>query len=1007
MTRRIFDYLAGHADALRKCQREALEAFARYRQGGETERAFLVNLPTGAGKTGVIALISHLCDERKVLVVCHRKAVKLQLFREISKKFFRETMRDNDVVLKDTHRDGDFNCGDGVYITTFQKLSFLNDDELSEVQSGFDLILVDEGHSEPSPVWREIIRQSEAVKVVVTATPYRNDLFELNVSTSSYFVYTFRQACEDGVIVGPEFRQVDEGAVLGVVSDFLNINPGLKCIVKCKSFEDMEQFHRVFSAEFVTVIIHDRVVESGVDLKFRSVAPALKVEGVRVLIHQHKLDEGVDIPEAKLLVLTYALGSGRELVQSIGRVVRQYQDAIPVVVDVTAGANEGMWSGFASFDSYLSTRDGAADFIKSLGTSYLIESFLDGFPQYSYFGGRFRKRVDLNDISPEDDINIPLASVCFIQKNDNFSLPLLMDRIYWELHGAGALVKRFEEVLDISLMVYVSFSSSRFFSDKLFFEPKLNVLIVKETNECLAVYDSGSGKYYNQEKYGLGPSINIGKLTALAASTPVRVVKETHARAVGGLGSRPEMVALKAQDLATSQASQRNSRYALSMLRFDNYGLDGKKSASVYVGARSGRVVDQLEGNYTLRDLSDWIDTVVLQMQSAGSVGRLIKSYAQPSVERPACNPVSIIFDFSSMDNSIQVRGGILDPDFYYVDGNQVFVLSFGQESIDFELVYDEAADQYSVELSGRSIGVVDFDVVVGYINANKNFKILFEDGTTYFHGAFYRIALPYEQGIRPEDSWASSVLFGMAGLQVLNLREKGLHDPVRGYFRTTINEFDPCSIFYKLDLLKGSGLPGVAISDLGEFARYIPGCDLVVCSDMGTEPADFILSSPEKLCFVHVKCGDAAIRPGASAGALAEVGSQAIKNIHYLISSNDVEVPGNFGVWNDAWPNFGAVHPLSTRYRLFNGVSLHPAAPDGSTSSAVWQLICERRRNVQCKKEIWVVVGNSFSKQRFIENIELGAAAPVESIQAYQLIEDWLGVAEDYDVELKIFTSN
>lgn len=1005
MVQRIIDYLNKKKEILRGCQRSALESFVDYRKAESTERSFLVNLPTGAGKTGVITLIAHLCDEPRILVVCHRKAVKSQLHREISKRFFRNTLNDSEIELKSTYRDNDFNQGCGIYITTFQKLSTLDDSSLTEVQASFDLIIVDEGHSEPSPVWREIIRQSKAVKVVVTATPYRNDLFELNINTEKYFVYTFSQACNDGVIVQPEFHQEHRENLLSVVSGFLNEHPNLKCIVKCKSLADVLLYHEILSQEFVTVSVHDKIESPGKNFKFQSVALALKVENFRIIIHQHKLDEGIDIPEAKLLVLTYTLGSGRELVQSIGRVVRKFDDSAPIVLDMAGGSNEGMWKGYLAFDNYLSHDGGARDFIRSLSTSYLIEGFLNGFPQYSYFGGRFRRRLDLAEISPLEDINIPMASVCFIQKNEEFSLPLLMDKLYWELHGKGALVKEYRDVIDLSLIIYVSFKSSRFFSEKLFFEPKLDLIVIKDAEDCVAIYDSGGGRYYNQSSYGLGASLDIGKLTALAAITPDRLIKETHARAVGSATQRPEMVAQKGTDLGNAQTTQRNSKYALSMLRFDNFGRDGSKCNSFYVGTRSGRIADQKESNFTLHDLSEWVDTVASQMRRGGSVGRLIKSYAQPSTDLPNCNPASIILDFSDLEKSIPARNGFISPDFHYIDGWPTFVFLIDGDTIELELHYAAERTEFSVALAGGSIGVPDFEGVVEYINAHQKIKILFQDGTTYLPGGFYRLSLPYEQGISIEESWAGSVLFDVPALNSKNLKEKGVSDGHGNYINTTPGEFDRDSIFYKLDLLRNSGIPNVPLSDLGEFARYIPGCDLVVCVDMNTEPCDFILSSPDKLCFVHIKCGKT-VNPAASAGALAEVGSQAIKNIHYLISNNDTHLPGNFGMWNDTWPSAGSGYALSTRFRLFNGVASHLPSADGSTSKDVWNLICSRRKSLQCKKEIWIVAGQSFSKSNFVNSMARGQAAPAEAIQAYQLIEDWAGTTNEYDVALKIFTS-
>ena len=81
----ILEYLDFSEEKLRKCQLEAVRSFVRYAEENDTERGFLINLPTGAGKTGVISLISHLSDALKVLVICHRKAVKDQLFRDVSR----------------------------------------------------------------------------------------------------------------------------------------------------------------------------------------------------------------------------------------------------------------------------------------------------------------------------------------------------------------------------------------------------------------------------------------------------------------------------------------------------------------------------------------------------------------------------------------------------------------------------------------------------------------------------------------------------------------------------------------------------------------------------------------------------------------------------------------------------------------------------------------------------------------------------------------------------------
>lgn len=145
----------------------------------------------------------------------------------------------------------------------------------------------------------------------------------------------------------PQYDQVDgETELVAGILDYLGTHKDVKCIIKCKNLEEIQKYHDLLSQSFTTASVHERLEIDETQNKFKRVGPALKVEGLRVIIHQHKLDEGIDIPEAKLLILTYELGSGRELVQAVGRVVRRFGDVQPLVIDLSGGANEGMWEGY-------------------------------------------------------------------------------------------------------------------------------------------------------------------------------------------------------------------------------------------------------------------------------------------------------------------------------------------------------------------------------------------------------------------------------------------------------------------------------------------------------------------------------------------------------------------------------------------------------------------------------------------------------------------------------------
>ncbi|MDV5211456.1 hypothetical protein QQA06_14900 [Acinetobacter baumannii] len=79
---------------------------------------------------------------------------------------------------------------------------------------------------------------------------------------------------------------------------------------------------------------------------------------------------------------------------------------------------------------------------------------------------------------------------------------------------------------------------------------------------------------------------------------------------------------------------------------------------------------------------------------------------------------------------------------------------------------------------------------------------------------------------------------------------------------------------------------PSVSLNNLGQFFEYLPNIDLMCyVTDMGTEPADFILSSKDKVVFVHVKCGKSPKSPESRSQYMSR--SQALKNLHYLLNNS------------------------------------------------------------------------------------------------------------------------
>ena len=140
--------------SLRECQKLSIETALGYLQSPLTEdaKSCLISLPTGAGKSGVISVVSHLANQNKTLVLCHRRAVCDQLYSEIGGKFFRERANGEDIPLKRVFNNIDDTSLNGIYVSTFQKLQSFSTEQLTELKQNIDLVIIDEGHAEQGKI---------------------------------------------------------------------------------------------------------------------------------------------------------------------------------------------------------------------------------------------------------------------------------------------------------------------------------------------------------------------------------------------------------------------------------------------------------------------------------------------------------------------------------------------------------------------------------------------------------------------------------------------------------------------------------------------------------------------------------------------------------------------------------------------------------------------------------------------------------------------------------------
>ena len=999
-------------EKLRLSQKDSLKVAFSYVKQDDNSKSAVISLPTGGGKTGVICLLSHYSPQKRVLVLCHRKAVKKQLEIQISKGFFEKL----EIATKPPKLlRGDISDVSevGIYVSTFQKLRAMNEEEMVALRAGIDLVIVDEGHSEPSPEWSKLTRGLESHKVVVTATPYRNDLFQFDVSHNYAYFYSFSEAVSSKDIEQPDFEMVKKDELGRVVREFLDKYKEAKCIVKCKEKSDVEEYFQLFNDQFKVLAIHDTFTnDDRVNVK-ADVPKDLNKSDVQIIIHQRKLDEGIDIPQAKLLVLTYTVGSGRELVQTVGRVVRKYNNTPSQVKEFEGCGNSKIWSNYIQFDEYLSNPAAAKKFFKALDLSSLLNSYMDSFPDVSYLGNNYARKLDLSSDALIDAIKIPLLSVVFKNKGDGFDFQGMVDTLSLRSIREGEYVKHLN-LGSISLsgnikgFVSISFNSSKFLEDMFFFEPKINIFIAKEFEGHVAIFDSKGRRFLKEENLKLGRSISISNLLSLAGETQKVRTKEMSAFSIGSNNKRPDSFSMKSSELERNAISQSNSAYAISTTKISNINEEEMVESSYYLGSLSGRVSDQKKSGLALLEFSEWLDGIYERL-CEGNVtsSSLLKSYAIPVDEAPKSNASIVIFDLGK-DVGMEVDGEIYDfPDeLLYIEYKEnCGALLPNADLLRFSIKYDADEKSVSIVFEADGVLILNGEPVRNSISeflSDHVEKILYEDGLCYTGNHFYKHRLPTQDGFDPKESGLDDDFIGIPELTNENLKEKYEENVEE-------DEFDSSSIFYIIDQLKSVVDKDSTKRSLGPFYDYIPGLDLMLCTDMGTEQADFVLSSKSKLVFIHVKCGKTT-SPQSAAGALFEVGSQAIKNLEHMISSSEDLKASNRGYMINPWPSKTAVKKLNERVRLLNGERFVNPENDSKLREEVydqaWDEVMKRRSSPRIEKEIWIVSGNAFSKKDFFNELKKGEKGKPESLQAYQLVQSWYTSLAAEDVGIKFFVS-
>lgn len=200
---------------LREAQRGAIGSIASHFSIDNGTPGIVV-MPTGVGKTAVLALTPFLLESQSVLVITSTALVRSQVCEELKGL---GTLVNTECFTGDAFPEV-FECSKALEDRDLEKINksdivvgipgkllSLFEEELDASEDYFDLILVDESHHLPAMTWTKIVNKfPSAKKVFFTATPYRRD--KQPIPGKIIYNYPLKRAYDQGVFGKVEYCPV-------------------------------------------------------------------------------------------------------------------------------------------------------------------------------------------------------------------------------------------------------------------------------------------------------------------------------------------------------------------------------------------------------------------------------------------------------------------------------------------------------------------------------------------------------------------------------------------------------------------------------------------------------------------------------------------------------------------------------------------------------------------------------------------------------------------------------
>lgn len=900
-------------EKIKRHQQNAVYMIERYINSQTETKSALIQMPTGTGKSGVMAFSVNLFSDKSFLIIVPNAALPYQMKEELISRFWKnigESERDKRQAIIVTNKT-DFSDG-GVFIITIQQLMEIkkrSTDRFEALKNCIDVLFYDEGHHEPANEWSKVSRDFPCKKVLFTATPYRNDYKILDISEKYKYTYKIKEAIEEGIIVEPVFHEIPDDIIVdpNEISAFIKENSyGHKALVRIMGAKRIKEIGAAFPDGTNVACCHSNL-SSDRDRHYYRTGIKLLNEADRfdIILQTDMISEGIDIPALDQLYYIDGYNNSKSMVQIIGRVLRKNDRKEKADVFVPASKLEyvkGQWKICA-----------------------------DDVEERIYVNGCFVAKTSIFDA---DNIirKINFEKQARVFEADHYVFDDLVESIRDHLDKVSTIIIDLIEDKDVIsgnnlfVICYEHQTPSRYLREGYYLNSAFDYISLLEI-DCGDIiyyfYHSTQRLLFESEKV---KSISPDDLYKLISD-------DSQLLHVSFQSSMCSSVGIKNYDYKgirlDSMASRREQRLGL----FHN-ALASNENKTRYIGNNKSKVTDR-KGFGDVVEYVEWCMELAEKIRS-GSAYSYFDRFASV-VKRPAGEQIDYIlirdcyieltteparkaylYDLVEVnDNRFTIKKDGIEVECTIVELNDKWIVTVNaDEGEEYKINFAEKEDDY-------------------LINRIKSSFMLFycSSNTIYSEGFYYRpnIQLRYSD---PSQFELRSRIEAVSGMEKCANEKYGSHPG--GDFGGV---FPEDSIF--------GVVQQYLMRDPNEF-------DYIICEDMGNEIADLIAvnSIQQRICMIHCKRGKTDI--GAS--ALHEVCGQAIKNITEFIVTNSLRIPylkSLIGRWKiNEWKNSKDGKEYTSK-RFLKG--------DSEAFESVFTSIIG---SAAARKEVWIATsGLSLSK--------------------------------------------